>query len=375
MCGIAAYIGERDSLEILFGMLERLEYRGYDSAGVALATGNGLMTAKDEGRVHEVHRLAEESWSSNGGSLSRGLSHCRWATHGKPSKANAHPHADCTGQILVVHNGIVENYMQLKEELLARGHEFVSATDTEVIPHLIEELSDGDFEKAFRDCLVRLEGSFAVCAMSVDEPDRLFVARKESPLIIGLGDGENFVASDAPAVIPETRDVIYLDDFDYAVVGKDGVQTKNLRTGAPIVRQPKKVDWDVGRAEKGGHDHFMLKEILEEPEAVSNALKAMRDIERITKKLAKFNRIYFVACGTAAYAGLCGKYLLERFAIPSETVLGSEFRYSTALTIDPNCAVVALSQSGETADTIASVKEAKKRGAYVVSIVNAIGST
>ena len=375
MCGIAGYVGDRDGVSILFDMLKRLEYRGYDSAGVAVADGNGLLVAKDKGKVDEVRKRALKAWEGKTIETGLGMSHCRWATHGEPSKRNAHPHPDCSEEFMVVHNGIIENYQELKRNLIKKGHKFASDTDTEVIPHLIEEFHKTEFETAFTAAMNKLEGSFAVAAMSSKEPDKILIARKESPLIIGLGKNENFIASDTPAVLPETKKVIILDDFDYGIIKKGSVVVKNLKTGSKIDKKVQTIDWDIKEAEKEGFEHFMLKEILEEPQAARNALKARKDIEKVAKKLAKFRRIYFVACGTAAYAGLGGKYFLERFGIPSEAVMGSEFRYSTAQTLDDECAVITLSQSGETADTIACAKEARKKGAYVVSIVNAVGST
>jgi glucosamine--fructose-6-phosphate aminotransferase (isomerizing) len=371
MCGIAGYFGNGNAPEILFDMLKRLEYRGYDSAGIACISDEGVAVFRDKGKVDEVReKLGSKKIISE-----IGIAHTRWATHGEPSECNAHPHSDCTGEFIIVHNGIIENYRDLKSELIGRGHRFKSETDTEVIPHLLEELYDGNFEEAFREAAGKLRGSFAVAAISTKERDRILIARKESPLIVGLGVEGNFIASDTPAIIPYTKDILILDDFDYGIVSKDNVVIKDIQTGDEIKKRTQTIQWSMEQAEKEGYEHFMLKEIFEEPDAVRNAMKALKEIEGIAGGLTGYKRIYFVACGTASYAGLVGKYLLERFSIPSEMVLASEFRYSTVNTVDKDCAIIAVSQSGETADTIASVKEARKRGAYILSIVNVVGST
>ncbi len=371
MCGIAGYIGGRNSPEILFDMLKRLEYRGYDSAGIACISDRGVIVLRDKGRVDEVReKLGSEEIISK-----TGIAHTRWATHGEPSKCNAHPHSDCTGRFIVVHNGIVENHRDLKAELIGLGHKFQSETDTEVIPHLIEEFYTGSFEAAFVEAIKKLRGSFAISAISSQEPDKILIARRDSPLIVGLGRGENFIASDTPAILPNTKKILVLDDFDYGIIAKDSVIIRDIQTGDEIKKRVQTIRWNIKEAEKEGYPHFMLKEIFEEPDAVKNATKSLKEIEGIVGKLKKYRRIYFVACGTASYAGLVGKYMLERLSIPSEVVIGSEFRYSTVNTIDDSCAVIAVSQSGETADTIASVKEAKNKGAYILSIVNVVGST
>ena len=373
MCGIAGYIGNRNAPEILFDMLKRLEYRGYDSAGISIVTQNGISILKDKGMVDEVRKKTKPHKIR----AKIGIAHTRWATHGEPSLGNSHPHVDCTGKFSVTHNGIIENYKDLRSELIGMGHTFKSETDTEVIPHLIAEFysNSNNFEDAFVLAMKKLKGSFAIAAISHADTDRIIIARKDSPLIVGIGDGENFIASDTPAILPETREIIILNDFDYAIVSKDSVTVKDIRTGEELKNEIQTVEWDIKQAEKEGFDHFMLKEIYEEPDAVRNAIKGSGGIKNIAKKLKKFNRIYFVACGTASYAGLVGKYVLERFGIHSEMVVGSEFRYSTINTIDECCAIIAVSQSGETADTIASVKAAKEKGAYIVSVVNAVGSS
>jgi glucosamine--fructose-6-phosphate aminotransferase (isomerizing) len=371
MCGIAGYVGDKNAPELLFNMLKRLEYRGYDSAGIACISDGVFSVFKDKGTVAEV--IAKSGHELVASKI--GIAHTRWATHGEPSKRNAHPHGDFSGKFIVVHNGIIENYKDLKAELSFKGHKFQSDTDTEVIPHLIGEAYENSFEEAFVSALKKLRGSFAVSAVCCNEPDRILVARKDSPLIVGLGVGENYIASDTPAVLPYTKKIIILDDFDYGIVMKDRVVIKDLATGETIEKKIHVIDWDLKQAEKEGFPHFMLKEIFEESAAVQNATKAIPEIKKVAKKLKTYKRIYFVGCGTASYAALVGKYLLERFSIPSEMVLGSEFRYSTVNVVGKDCAIIAVSQSGETADTLASVKEAKKLGAYVLGIVNVVGST
>lgn len=369
MCGIAGYIGNRNAPDILFDMLKRLEYRGYDSAGIAYISNGRIFISKDKGRVDDVRKNSEN------GNSSIGIAHTRWATHGEPSHKNSHPHTDCNSRFTIVHNGIIENYKDLKKELISEGHKFSSETDTEVIPHLIEKFYSGNFENAFVESIKKLRGSFAIAAIDPEDSDKILVARKESPLIIGIGKNENFIASDTPAILPETKKVIILDDFDYGIIEKGNVVIKDIQTGDKIKREIQKIDWDIKQAEKEGYEHFMLKEIYEEPDAVRNALKGIDDIKRIAKNISKYQRIYFVGCGTASYAGIVGKYILERFGIPSEAMVASEFRYSTVNTIDNNSVIIAVSQSGETADTIASVKEAKNRGAHITSIVNVVGSS
>ena len=371
MCGIAGYIGDRNAPDILFDMLKRLEYRGYDSAGIACLAEDIVCISKDKGRVYE---LEDKSKTENIKST-LGIAHTRWATHGEPSYLNSHPHTDCLKEISVVHNGIIENHIHLREELIKKGHTFTSETDTEVIPHLIEDNLPGDFEDAFINALGKLRGSFAVACVYRGEPGKIFIARKDSPLVIGLGVGCNLVASDMPALIPYTKKAIILDDFEYAIIEKNEILVKDILSGEEIDKEIHEIQWDVEEAEKSGFKHFMLKEIHEEPGSVKNALKAEEVIKDVAEKLTGYERIYLVACGTAFYASLIGKYTLERFGIASEAVLGSEFRYSTINAVDSKCAVIAVSQSGETADTLASVKEAKKAGAYITSIVNVVGSS
>ncbi len=373
MCGIAGYIGDKKAPIILFEMLKRLEYRGYDSAGIACISKGRIIVSKDKGRVDDVRKKINFKKVP----ASVGIAHNRWATHGIPSHENSHPHQDCSKNFAVVHNGIIENYKDLKEELLQLGHKFRSGTDTEVIPHLIEEFykEKKNFEYSFVNAIRKLRGSFAIAAISSNESDRILVARKESPLMIGIGKGENFIASDMPAIIPYTRNVIVLDDFDYGILGRDSVQLKDIQTGDELKRDIQRVSWGLEEARKEGYEHFMLKEIFEEPDAVRNALKGADEAERIASKLAEYKRIYLVACGTASYAGMVGRYLLERFGISADAITASEFRYSTINILDEKTAVILISQSGETADTIASAKGAREKGAYLAAVVNVVGST
>ena len=371
MCGIAGYVGNRNAPEILFDMLERLEYRGYDSAGVMFIADGRINIIKDKGKVAEVReKVRPERFKSD-----MGVAHTRWATHGVPSRINAHPHSDCKDFFTVSHNGKIENYQSLKRELTLKGHVFKSDTDTEVISHLMEENYKGDLIKAFRETLDVLEGSYAVAVLCIKEPNKILIARKESPLIVGLGKGENFIASDAPAFMPYTKDIIMLNDFEYGIVEKSKVEVFSLKSGKKIPKSSKRINWDVKEAEKSGYHHFMLKEIMEEPTAVENALKGVNELRRIAARLKSKKRVYFVACGTAYHSGLVGKYILEHYGIPAEALVASEFRYSTVSTVNKDCGVVLISQSGETADTIAAGKEARKKGAYVAGVVNVVGST
>ncbi len=370
MCGIAGYVGNGNAVSKIFEMLKNLEYRGYDSAGVAFFE-DKLEVVKDKGKVDEVRKKAGRK------SVSKiALGHSRWATHGAPSQENAHPHTDCKKQIAIVHNGIIENYVELRAELRKKGHSFESETDSEVIAHLIEDgLKHKTFENAFADAIKRLEGSFAILAIYEKEPSRILFARNESPLLIGLGKGENYLASDMPAVISDTKNFIILNDLEYGIVTKDIVVVKNLKTGK-ILRKPIHTsDLSVESAEKGGHGHFMLKEILEESAAVKGALKSAKAAQKLAKKIKDCDRIYIVACGTAWHAGVVAKYMLQEYGIPSIAEVASEFRYSTVKSLDPKSAVIAISQSGETADTLAAAKEAKKKGAKVLAVVNVVGSS
>lgn len=384
MCGIVGYIGNRQAAPILIDGLTRLEYRGYDSAGIAVF---------DDGRqdleiVKAKGRLSELSERLSGRRLSSvvGLGHTRWATHGRPSDANAHPHCDCSGAVVVVHNGIVENYLELKQELMARGHSFRSETDTEVIAHLIEEYlkESFDMETAFRRAVRRLQGSFAVGAISKSEPEKLFAVRYESPLIIGIGSGENFIASDIPAVLSYTRDVQILNDGEFCVVTKSGVIVSDI-DGALVNKDVMKIQWDAKGAEKAGYPHFMLKEIHEQPRAVKDTLSGridrktgdvvLHEISLTDQQIGGISKINIVACGTAYHAGLVGRHLIENLAhIPVEVSLASEFRYADPM-IDESMLTIVISQSGETADTLAAIREAKAKASRVLAITNVVGSS
>ncbi|MFH1403127.1 MAG: glutamine--fructose-6-phosphate transaminase (isomerizing) [Candidatus Altiarchaeota archaeon] len=372
MCGIAGYVGGGKAAQIIFSMLKCLEYRGYDSAGIAYVSGGTVKTPKDKGKVDEVRAKVKPSSIKS----HTAVGHTRWATHGVPSKVNSHPHTDCTRRFAVCHNGIIENHECLRKELKLRGHKFTSQTDTEVIAHLIEEQYDGNLLHAFRNALKMLEGSFALTLLSSEDPDVIFVARRESPLLIGLGDGENYIASDAPAFMSYTKDTVILEDDEYGKVTRDGYAVYDLKTGRRKNKKVVRIDWSFKEAEKSGYRHFMLKEIHEEPAAARNAFH-FDDVElkAMAADIASSKRIYLVACGTAYHACLTGKYVLEKYGIPAEAVVASEFRYSTADTLGKDSALIVVSQSGETADTLAAVKKARGRKAHVTSIVNVVGSS
>ena len=383
MCGIVGYVGERDALPIILQSLKRIEYRGYDSAGIACITNNGIEVYKDKGKVDDVIEKINylKSISSN-----TGMGHCRWATHGAPSKTNAHPHLDGEGGIAVVHNGIIENFQSLKEELLSLGCTFVSETDTEVIPHLINHClkNSGDVEwelkEAVKETLSRLIGSYAII-VAAKGFDGLVAARKESPLIIGVGDRENFIASDVPAVLEQTNRVIYLDEGDLAVVKNDSVYIEN--GGAEVKRAERLIPWTIEDAEKGGYEHFMLKEIHEEPKAITDTLRGYLTEDEITLGIdlgiegdTKGKSILMLACGTSYYAALCGKHIIENLAkVPVQLEFASEFNYSDFVLDGANVTVMAITQSGETADTLMALKKAKRYGCKTVAITNVVGSS
>ncbi|PJB62498.1 MAG: glutamine--fructose-6-phosphate transaminase (isomerizing) [Armatimonadetes bacterium CG_4_9_14_3_um_filter_58_7] len=380
MCGIVGYIGDKSAVSVLMVGLTKLEYRGYDSAGVAVINGGHVQVRK---RVGKLQALAD-SLKEDPIDGRVGIGHSRWATHGEPSELNAHPHNDCTGRLYVVHNGIIENYHELRDELLAAGHRFASATDTESVAHLIEANYQGDLVDAVRQALARVRGSFALVVLSQDEPDKLVVARRQSPLLLGIGHGENFVASDVPALLRYTRDIVFLDDDEMAVVTKDTVEVTDLE-GRAHRKAAVHIDWDAAAAERGGYPHFMLKEIHEQPAVVCRVVSryASEDRKEIRldemdlgdDELRNVRRICIQACGTSWHAGLIGRMLLERLSrLPVDTDISSEFRYRNAI-LEPNTLVVGISQSGETADTLAGLREAKSRGLKVVSIVNVPGST
>jgi len=387
MCGIVGYIGAREAAPFLLEGLRRLEYRGYDSAGAAFLLQDRVVTTKAAGRVSE---LAPALLGAGRGATT-GIGHTRWATHGRPSDRNAHPHGDCTGRIAVVHNGIVENYRALKEELVAAGHRFVSETDTEILAHLVEQERNGDgLEAAVRRALKRVAGSFALAVLSVEAPDRLCAARQGSPLVVGRGEGEQLLASDIPALLPFTRAQIVLEDGEMAVLSRSEVEVMAIRDARRIRREPTRIEWDLEMAEKGGHPHFMLKEILEQPRALSDTLggrvvAGLPDLPELGLSPAvaeRFERVELVACGTSWHAALVGRRYLEELAgLPTSAEVASEHRYRPPLAgggtgpETPDCLVVAISQSGETADTLAALRGAAAGGAQPMAVVNVVGSS
>lgn len=379
MCGIVGYVGKRENcVPFLLEGLRRLEYRGYDSAGIAVVNHEGLKVVKKKGYLDELSRAIDLDSTV----ASTGIGHTRWATHGEPTDENAHPHVACDGTIAVVHNGIIENYKELKKELRARGHVFTSQTDTEVIAHLIEENYSGDLFAAVLATVERLSGSFAIAAVSTKEPDVLVAARHDSPLIVGIGDSEFFVASDIPAVLKETRRVIVVEDGEILRASREGLQFFTF-DGRARDKSPVEITWDAEAAEKGGFEDFMLKEIHEQPQAIINTLRGrIKDCDvdlsemKLSDNLIKdIERVVFLACGTSHYAAMVGRNAIEMFArIPCDVEVSSEFRYRPML-IDGNVLVVAISQSGETADTLVSMRQAKAVGFPVLAIPNVVGST
>ncbi|MGB6986566.1 MAG: glutamine--fructose-6-phosphate transaminase (isomerizing) [Candidatus Aquilonibacter sp.] len=383
MCGIVGYIGERDSVPIILDSLARLEYRGYDSAGIAVIDASGALTgSKAEGKLSVLADRLTNGQALHG---KVGLGHTRWATHGRPNDANAHPHMDCTGRIAVVHNGIIENYAPLRAKLIEAGHVFKSETDTEVLAHLIEMHDDGDLVDALRKTLAEVRGAYALGVISSEDPAKLIFARNgASPLVIGIGEGEMYVASDTPAILPYTRREIILQEGEMAVVDRNGYRLMRY-DGTPIARDIINVTWDAASAEKSGYKHFMLKEIFEEPNVIKETLSSRIDddaqvdlreeLGNITEdRLREISKIAITGCGTAYHAGMVGMYLLRSLVkLPVEMELASEFRYGDPV-IDPTALVIAMSQSGETADTIEAVKIAKEAGTSVLGICNVLGS-
>jgi len=380
MCGIVGYIGERGATPLLIDGLKRLEYRGYDSAGVAILNGSGVETRKAAGKISKLE--AALAGSPVHGNL--GIAHTRWATHGPPTECNAHPHVDCKGNIAVVHNGIIENSNALKTHLQSLGHVFVSDTDTEVIAHLIEEAFDGNLEDAVIEALWQVEGTYGIAVVSSQDKDKIVAARKGSPLLIGLGDGEYYIASDASAILAQTREVVYLDDGDLAVLTRDGYRVIDLRA-KELERAVHKIEWDLHQIERGGFAHFMLKEIFEQPETIENCMRGRLLDEEGTAKLGglnmtdeellKFDNIVITACGTSWHSALIGEHMMEELTrIPVEVEYASEFRYRNPIVNDRTLCIV-ISQSGETADTLAAMREARKRGARTYGVVNVVGST
>lgn len=380
MCGIVGYLGFRNALDVVIGGLRKLEYRGYDSAGIAAFDEGKIKVVKAVGRLKNLEdKLVTDSVSGH-----VGIGHTRWATHGKPSDENAHPHQDCSGRFAIVHNGIVENYLSLREELVAGGHQFRSETDTEVVAHLIEELYNGNLFETMIAVGKRIRGAYSLVVIAKDHPDKIIAMRKSSPLIVGLGENENFVASDIPAVLEYTRNIYVLEDGEMAVLTRDEVKCFTL-SGTPVEKQVYKVTWDAVSAERGGYPHFMLKEIHEQPKAVRDTLTGrisednthveLPELTFDESFLSNIDRIHIVACGTSWHAGLVGKAVIEEFArIPVDVEIASEYRYRNPIQTD-NTLILVISQSGETADTLAALRDAKARGRKVLAITNVVGSS
>lgn len=379
MCGIVGYVGNDPAAPVLLKGLEKLEYRGYDSAGVAVYDGTSIQVVKTKGRLKNLEEKIHGGADLPG---TIGIGHTRWATHGKPSDENAHPQVSGSGRFAVVHNGIIENYEMLKESLIAKGYTFTSETDTEVVAQLLDDCYRGDFLKAVAETIGKLQGSYALGILCREQPDRIVAVRKDSPLIIGLGKGENFIASDIPAILNRTREIYRLNEKEIAVIRKDGVTVYDAGL-RPVSKEPCHIDWDVSAAEKGGFDHFMAKEIMEQPTAVRNTISPRIKDGRIVldniilteEQLRSFRKIFIVACGSAYHVGVVAKYVLEQYTgIPVEADVASEFRYRGPI-IGKDVLVLVISQSGETADTLAALREAKRLGARTISIVNVVGSS
>jgi glucosamine--fructose-6-phosphate aminotransferase (isomerizing) len=380
MCGIVGYLGTNEAVPILLKGLKRLEYRGYDSAGIAVINENGIEVVKEVGKIRNLETILATKQPK--GVI--GIGHTRWATHGQPNQVNAHPHSDQSGNVVLIHNGIIENYSVLKKSLELKGHIFKSETDTEIIAHLVEENYEGDLEKAFRISLLKLEGTYGIALISKHEPDKIFVARKGSPIVIGVGKGEFFVASDVTPLIPHTRNVFYLEDDEMAIISESGIITKTIHNKL-IEKKLEKVTFELSSIEKEGFDHYMLKEIFEQPKTIMDCMRGrlireeglvkLGGLAEIEEKLVNASKIYFTASGTSWHAALIGEYLIEEYCrIPVEVEYASEFRYRNPV-IQSNEIVFAISQSGETADTLAALREGKHKGATVLGIVNSVGST
>ena len=380
MCGIVGYIGTKQATEVLIAGLRRLEYRGYDSAGVATLEGTRLSLVKASGKLSVLEQNLRDTPAI--GTI--GIGHTRWATHGPPTTDNAHPHMDQTGRIACIHNGIIENAGSIRKALEARGHTFKSQTDTEVLAHLVGELYEGDLEHAVAAALAEVDGAYGLAFISTDEPDLIVAARKGSPLLLGVGDGEYFLASDATALIQYTRQVVYLDEGEMAILTRDGYRIRTLKD-VLVERPVATIDWDLATIERDGYDHFMLKEIFEQPETVENAMRGhlledegtsrVHGLRMSDEELKQVKRIVITACGTSWHSALIGEYLIEEMArIPVEVEYASEFRYRNPV-VDEHTLVIAISQSGETADTLAAIREAKRRGARTLGLVNVVGSS
>jgi len=381
MCGIIGYIGSKKTVPVLLDGLRRLEYRGYDSAGIAVVRSGSIAVRRSAGKLSRL----EEAIKADPLDGDFGLGHTRWATHGRPTEENAHPHRDCTGRVVVVHNGIIENYLDLKQDLQRRGHRFLTETDTEVVAHLVEEemRGDGGLDGAVRRALAKVRGMYALVLISADDPEKIVAVRHGPPLVAGVGDGEVFVASDIPAILAHTRDVVFLADDEMAVLTRAGVAFFDM-AGGRIERHTERVLWDPIQAEKAGYKHFMLKEIFEQPQAVRDTIlgRVSLDTARVFLEemtvppaaLAEVDKVNIIACGTSLHAGLVGKFLIEELAhVPAETDYGSEYRYRNPI-VDKRTLAVVITQSGETADTLAALREAKARGARSVAICNVVGS-
>ena len=379
MCGIVGYIGQEEAAPILLNGLQKLEYRGYDSAGVAVYNDTGLHVVKSKGRLSVLDGILQGGRNLPG---TVGIGHTRWATHGAPSDINSHPQVSDGGKFAVVHNGIIENYLYLKNHLIRRGVEFVSDTDTEVVAQMLEYYYKGDVLEALQKVIDRVEGSYALGIICADCPDKIYAVRKDSPLIIGIGQGENYIASDVPAILARTRDIYRLKDREIAVLTRDSIQFYN-KDREPLQKEPERIQWEITAAEKGGYEHFMMKEICEQPEALRKTISprirdghiVLDDITLTAEQIRDIRKVFIVACGTSYHVGVVAKYAFERLLkIPLEVDVASEFRYRDPI-LDDKTLVIIISQSGETADTLAALRMAKSRGCRVLSIVNVVGST
>ena len=380
MCGIVGYLGEKNAENTLLEGLKRLEYRGYDSAGIAIIKNGKVTSRKAVGKIVNL----EKKIDGKNANARIGISHTRWATHGKPTEENAHPHLSCDGNIAVVHNGIIENYQALREELKKKGHKFLSETDSEVLAHLIEEFYKNDLKRAVCEALKLVEGTYGIAVIAGDKPQEIIAARKGSPLVLGTGEHENFIASDVAAILGYTKQVVYLNDGEIAKVSENNFEVTDLDE-KKIDSEISEIEWSLEESQKGGHDHFMIKEIMEQPKVIVDSTRGrlipeegtvrLGGLEAVEEKLRKIERIIILACGTARYAGLVGEYMMEEYGeIPVEVEFASEFRYRKPI-LDERTAVIAISQSGETADTLAAIREAKRKGALTLGIVNVVGST
>ncbi len=383
MCGIVGYCGSRRVVPVILEGLRRLEYRGYDSAGIVYLQDGKLIKHRSEGKLSRLEAIIDDAIIAPS---HIGLGHTRWATHGAPTTANAHPHSDCSGNLVVIHNGIIENYHSLREELKGKGHVFTSQTDTEVLAHLIEDYLEDDLVAAVKKAIARVEGSYAIGVLWTGMPDALVAVRNQSPLVLGISEHEGtFLASDIPALLPYTKQVVFMDDMELAILRADGYQIFSLVTGLPVEKAPTTIDWNPAMAEKAGFKHFMLKEIFEEPQAITNTVSGrinpetgevvLPEIGLTAADLVDIDRIFLVACGTSWHAALVAKYWIEKYAnIPVEVDIASEFRYRHLL-INKRVLTISISQSGETADTLAGIRIAKEMGSKIITICNVVGST